>query len=261
MLSLPLQTILPFFLSALVVILIMCIAEKYGTKTGGILGTLPSTVVVAYIFISLNKGVDFASRSAAIVPAELGVNIIFLMVFVVFIHRSRALAFAGSLTVWAILSWILLYVELDDIYVSLAVYAIALAITIFILEVIKKIHSTGKVFIKYTPKKILFRGFLAGLMITITVLLSNIGTAITGIFSVFPVVMLSTMLISVYEHGPDFATGIAKSMIIGLVSILTYVVSVYFFYPVYGLIIGSLFAYCASIVTTLIVLKLRNKIR
>lgn len=261
MLSLPLQTILPFFLSALVVILIMYIAEKYGTKTGGILGTLPSTIVVAYIFISLNKGVDFASKSAAIVPAELGINIIFLLVFVIIVHRSRILAFAASLTIWAVLSSVLLYFELENIYISLALYVLALVLTFIVLELVKKIPSTGKVVVKYTPKKILFRGFLAGLTITTAVLLSNVGATITGIFSVFPVIMLSTMLISVYEHGSDFAAAIAKSMIIGLVSILSYVVSVHFLYPIYGLIAGSVLAYCVSIIFTLIIFKLRNKIR
>ena len=36
------QSILPFILSAMIVIIITVVAEKYGTKVGGILGTLPS---------------------------------------------------------------------------------------------------------------------------------------------------------------------------------------------------------------------------
>ena len=42
------QIILPFILSAMIVIIIMFIAERYGTKIGGILGTLPSTIVIAF---------------------------------------------------------------------------------------------------------------------------------------------------------------------------------------------------------------------
>ena len=66
------QILLPFLLSALVVILIMHLAEKYGTKTGGIIGTLPSTIVIALIFFAINKNQNFASISAIIIPAELG---------------------------------------------------------------------------------------------------------------------------------------------------------------------------------------------
>ena len=161
MLSLPFQTILPFFLSAASVIVIMYIAEKYGSKLGGILGTIPTNIVVALLFIALNKDAVFASESAIFIPAELGINIIFLLVFVLVVHRSTTLAFASSLTVWAILSYILLNAGLDNIYISLAIYVISLVTTVIILEWVKKIPSTGKVVVKYTTKKILFRGFLA----------------------------------------------------------------------------------------------------
>ena len=107
MLSLPFQTIIPFVLSALVVILITVIAEKYGTKTGGILGTLPSTIIVAYIFIALNKGLIFASNSVAVVPAEIGINLLFLFIFAILISRSIYTAFACSFLVWTLLSFVL----------------------------------------------------------------------------------------------------------------------------------------------------------
>ena len=261
MLSLPLQTILPFFLSALVVIIIMYIAEKYGTKIGGILGTLPTTIVVALIFISLNKGAEFASKSAAIIPAELGINIVFLFIFVILVHRSTLIAFAASMTVWVILSSILLYVELENIYISLGIYIISFALTFAILEGVKKIPSTANVVVRYTPKKIALRGILAGTIISIAVLLSNVGAAICGIFTVFPVILLSTMFISVYEHGPDFAIGIAKSMIIGITSILCYVVATHFLYPIYGVAAGSLIAYSISFAFTMVLFKFRSKIR
>ena len=260
MLSLPFQTILPFLLSAIVVIIIMYIAEKHGTKIGGILGTLPTTIVVALLFISLNRGVEFASKSAAIIPAELGINILFLLTFSILIHRSVLLAFAASITIWGILSSILLYVELENIYISLGIYIISLLITIILLEGIKKIPSTGNVVVKYTPKKIALRGILAGAVISTAVLLSNIGAAICGIFTVFPVILLSTMLISVHEHGPDFAAGMAKSMTIGITSILCYVVATHFLYPIYGIVSGSLVAYSISFVFTMIIFRLRSKI-
>jgi len=87
----------------------MFIAERYGTKTGGIFGTLPSTIVIAFIFIAINQNVDFAAQSAAVVPAELGINVVFLLLFALLVHRSTYIAFAVSLTVWAILSWYFLF--------------------------------------------------------------------------------------------------------------------------------------------------------
>ena len=88
-----LQIIIPFFLSAFVVIIVTYIAENYGTKAGGILGTLPSTIIIAFVFIALSEDLVFASNAASVVPAELGINVIFLFIFAILVKRSVVLAF------------------------------------------------------------------------------------------------------------------------------------------------------------------------
>jgi hypothetical protein len=139
-------------------------------------------------------------------------------------------------------------------------FFIALIFTFFILEKVKKIPSTGNVVFHYTPLKIALRGILAGSIIAIAVFLSNIGSVISGIFSVFPAILSSTMLISVKEHGPDFASGLAKSMIVGISSVLTYATMIHFLYPKYGIIYGSIVAYVIAVILTITIFKLRNKI-
>lgn len=259
MLSFTLQTILPFFLSAAVVIIIMLIAEKYGTKTGGILGTLPSTIIVAYIFIALNKGVNFASNSVGVVPAEMGINLIFLFIFTILIRKSIYTAFSASFVVWASLSFVLWAVDLKNIYISVSIFFISMIFTGFTLEKIIKIKSSGQKIVHYTFTKIALRGLLAGAIIAITVLLSNVGEVISGIMSVFPAIISSTMIISYYEHGADFASGLAKSMIIGSCSVMSYAVSIHFLYPLYGILSGSIIGFLISIIVTLIILKFRKK--
>ncbi len=259
--SLLLQVIIPFVLSAVIIILITIIAERYGTKTGGILGTIPSTIIVAFIFISLNRGVYFASQSAVVVPAEMGVNLVFLFVFALLSYRSIYVAITASLTVWVLLTSLLFVLNLENIFVSIAIYAAALIFTFMVLERVKKTPSIGSVAVHYTPMKIIFRGLLAGTVIAIAVFLSNIGAVLSGIFSVFPAIFLSTMLISLREHGPDFAGGIAKSMIFGSQSVMIYAVAIYFFYPLYGVVLGSIFAFGISIIVMMILLGLRKKIK
>ncbi len=260
MVDLLFQAFIPFILSAFIVILIMFIAERYGTKIGGIFGTLPSTIVIAFIFISLNKGVDFASQSVAVVPAELGVNLIFLFIFSLFAHRSIIKAFVLSFAIWIILSSMLFIFNITNIFISLAIFFISILITFIFLEHFKKIPSIGNVRVYYTPKKIAFRGILAGLIIAISVMLSNIGEVISGIFSVFPAILSSTMLIATREHGPDFAAGMAKSMILGISSTMCYATTIYFLYPLYGILWGSVYAYGLSLIVTLALFKLRSKI-
>ena len=255
------QTVLSFFLSAILVIIITVIAEKYGTKVGGILGTLPSTIVVAFIFFSINKGLFFASDAAAVIPAELGINLLFLCIFAILVFYSIYLAFALSFVIWGFCSFLLIVLDFSNIYLSSLIYVILLLFTFIILEYVKKIPSKSKVSVRYTPLKIMFRGILAGVVIALAVYLSNVGSVISGIFSVFPAILTSTMLICYKEHGPNFAAGMAKSMIFGISSVAVYATSIHFLYPEIGLVYGSIISYIISIFTTIIIFKLKNKIK
>jgi len=254
------QIVIPFFLSAFVVILITMIAERYGTKVGGILGTLPSTIVIAFVFISINENELFASRAAAVVPAELGINIIFLLIFSLLVHRSTLLAFIGTFAIWTMLSFLLVFFNMENIWISILIYIISLLFCFLILEKRKAVPSMGKVHIHYTLTKIMLRGVLAGIVIAIAVVLSNVGSIISGIFSVFPAILSSTMLISVREHGPDFAAGMAKSMMIGLSSVATYAVSIHVLYPQVGIGYGTVLSYVLAFCVTMILFTRRNRI-
>ena len=260
MLAFILQSIVPFVFSALIVIIITVIAEKYGTKVGGIFGTLPSTIIIAFIFIALNKGVGFASKSVAVVPSEMGINLLFLLIFVTLAYRSTTIALICSMTVWAILSSVLYLLNISDILLSFVIYITSLLFIFYYLEFVKKVPSTGMVTVHYTPMKIIMRGMLAGSVIAISVL-SNTSAVLSGIFSVFPAIISSTMIISVREHGPDFAAGMAKSMIFGSASVMSYAISIHFLYPAYGIINGTIVAFCISFCITMILFKFRSKIR
>jgi uncharacterized membrane protein (GlpM family) len=255
------HTIIPFALSALVVVLVTIIAEKYGTKTGGVIGTLPSTIIIAFLFIALDKGVQFAAESVAIVPAEMGINLVFLLLFTLLSSRKILIASLGSLLGWTILTSILLYTNVTSIIVSLALFLICFFITFIILDKKKKITAQNTIKVHYTPLKILSRSLLAGTVIAIAVTFSNIGVALSGIFSVFPAIFLSTMLISLKEHGSQFSGAMAKGMIYGSPSVVSYAVCIYFLYPYTGILIGTIGAFLIALIITLILFYLRKKIR
>jgi hypothetical protein len=105
------------------------------------------------------------------------------------------------------------------------------------------------------------RGVIAGFVIAVSVVLSNLSAILSGIFSVFPAIFLSTMIISYREHGPDFVGGMAKSMIFGTPSVTSYAVSIYYLYPRIGIIWGSIAAYSIGVVITLILFSVRSKFK
>jgi uncharacterized membrane protein (GlpM family) len=259
--SLLYHTIIPFLLSAIVVILVTIIAEKYGTKTGGVIGTLPSTIIIAFLFIALDKGVQFASDSVAVVPAEMGINLIFLLLFALLSQRKIIVALAGSLLGWTILTIFIYYTNLTSIVISLAVYMICFLLAFLILDKKKKIIAQDTIKVHYTALKLLGRSLIAGIVIAIAVTFSNVGVILSGIFSVFPAIFLSTMLISIREHGPHFTGAMAKGMIYGSPSVVSYAIGIYFLYPLIGIPLGTIGAFLIALLTTLVLFMLRKKIR
>jgi hypothetical protein len=252
MISLSFEFAIPFIAAAVAVIVITVIAERFGTKKGGILGTLPSTIMIAYLFIAYNEGTNVATQSVAVVPAEMGVNVIFLLLFAIFAYRSLALALAVSLSVWTMLSLLLLLFNLENLLISSLIFIVAFLVAMFVLEQKRKTPSIGKVKTCYTPLRIVLRGLFAGTVIGIAVLLSNVGAVLSGILSAFPVIFLSTMIIAMREQGPGFAGGMAKSMIFGSPSVVLYTVAIFFFYPAYGIVLGTLGAFILSFVVTMV---------
>jgi uncharacterized membrane protein (GlpM family) len=212
--SLLYHAIIPFILSALAVILVTVIAEKYGTKTGGVVGTLPSTIIIAFLFIAVDKGTRFASDSVAVVPAEMGINLVFLLIFALLSKRKIPIALAGSFLAWTVLTIIIYYSNITSIIrsivLSLAVFLFCFLLIFLTLDKKKKITSQDTIKVHYTPLKLLSRSLIAGIVIAIAVTFSNVGTLLSGIFSVFPTIFLSTMLISLREHGPQFTGAMAK---------------------------------------------------
>ncbi len=254
------QILIPFILSAIIVIGVTILAEKFGTKVGGILGTLPHIIIVAFIFIALNKGEEFASRSAAVVPAEMSINILFLFLFAHFSHRSSRVAITVSLGIWAVLSSVLVLVEFHNIYMAIMLYLVSCCFSIFMLEKVKKVRSRGRVKVHYTVSKIIIRGIMAGAVISIAVLMSNIGSVMSGIFAVFPAMFLSTMVISLREHDPAFVEGLAKSMVIGTPSVTSYAVAIHFLYPAAGLVFGTIISFQISVIIAMLILSMKDRI-
>lgn len=254
------QITTPLLSASLVVILITIVAERYGTKIGGIFGTLPSTMTVAYIFISLNQNPDFASRAAVIVPATMGINILFLLIFISVISYGFLQAIIASLSLWGLCSIVLYFAPINDIFTSFLIYIVVMVSTFLFIEKYKKIKSQGKVSILYTHKKILFRGLFAGIMITVAVMMTHINEIISGIFSVFPSIFLSTMVICAMEHGPQFTTALGKSMIFGTPTVISYAISIHYLYPLLSLFWGTVVAYGISLVVVCILFQIKEKI-
>jgi hypothetical protein len=191
----------------------------------------------------------------------MGINLVFLLLFALLSQKKILVALAGSLLTWTVLTIVIYYSNLTSIILSLAVYLVCFLLTFLILDKKKKIISQDTIKVHYTALKLLGRSLIAGIVIAIAVSFSNVGVTLSGIFSVFPAIFLSTMLISLREHGPQFTGAMAKGMIYGSPSVVSYAIGIHYLYPLIGILTGTIGAFLIALVVTLILFTFRKKIR
>ena len=78
-----LKLILSFIVGSIWITLATIIAEKFGTKLGGVIAGLPSTVVIALFFIGWTQTPLIASQSTSMVPIVMGIGALFVMIYMI----------------------------------------------------------------------------------------------------------------------------------------------------------------------------------
>ena len=79
---------LSFVVGSVWVTLSTITAERYGSKIGGLIGGLPSTAVVALLFIGFTQTPLAASEATTIMPLAQGFNGLFIIVYLLLVRRG-----------------------------------------------------------------------------------------------------------------------------------------------------------------------------
>ena len=240
------------------VVLVTVIGERWGTRIGGLVGTIPSLLLIALIFIGLDNGPESAASSASIVILEMGANITFLSLYLLTIHRGIIQALIASMSVWALISYLILVTGGFGIAGNSLLYFLMLITNLALLKNIG--ISSTPIKIKYSLKELSFRGILGGTAIGSAVFLSKIGgPVIGGIFAVFPAIFLSTMIIYSLKHDIGVPRAMGKSMTLGSLNVFSYALTASLTFPVWGIWLGTVSSLSASIITSLLLLRFTKR--
>lgn len=227
------------------------LAERYGTKIGGLVAGLPSTILVSLFFIAWTQSLETAAAATTVVPIVGGINCLFIIVYIYLIRINFWLAFAVALSVWFFSSLILVIIGFSSFPFSVFAYICMLAFSYWIAEHKLAVRSeTGKR-MQYTLPIILFRGVFSGLVIVLAVVMTKIGgPLIGGTFTMFPAMFIGTLFITYFTHGASFSAAVMKSSILGAISVVVYGASVRYTYVPLGLAAGTfvslLISFCCS---------------
>jgi len=248
-----LQVILSFVVGSFWVLLTTILADRFGSKMGGLIGGLPSTAAVSFFFIGLTQSTQIAAQATTVFPLSYAFTGLFLVLYALFSHRGFIFAFVFSISVWFSLSACVVLLKFDNFFVSVCLYILFFIFALYVLEYRLKLPSIGKENIRYSALQYLYRAFFGGFIVAVAVFLSRIGGPVFGgIFSAFPAVFISVLIVNYKSRGMEFSRAMTKPLLVtGMISIFMYGLGVRYFYPSLGLWWGTLAAYGIAMVAAL----------
>ncbi len=250
-----LKLLLSFLLGGIWITFSTIIAERFGSKLGGVIAGLPSTIIISLFFIGWTQSPIIANRATTVIPIVMGIDAFFVVVYALLRKKSFSIALGGALLFWGGSAFILASVKFDSFLISMIGFVVLVILSYHILEKWNSFPSESKKYAKYTAPVLLIRGILSGSIIAFAVLMAKIaGPLIGGMFSVFPAVMLSTMIITYFAHGTSFSVAVLKILTVsGPVNVVTYAVAVRYLYGSVGLLWGTLIAFVISMISSFLV--------
>ena len=224
------------------------IAERAGTRVGGLIGNLPSNILVALVFVALAQGTAFAADAALAVPAGMLVDALFLLAMVLALPYGIGVAVASGLATWLALALVAQRLQVERLDVTLPAFALVTLAVFLVLERVARVRSVAGARRAYGPREVAARAVFAGGVVATTVVVSEFaGTYWTGLLSTFPAVLLTTMVILARKQGVPFARATGKVLVLGSTNIVVFALVVRVAYPLLGVWVGTAFALAAAV--------------
>jgi hypothetical protein len=223
------------------------IAERLGSRTGGMVGNLPSTILVSLLFIGITQSPQFAAEATVSVPLGMTLSTLFLFAFIALLPLGLIPALTGSLATWLLLAVLSSYFQKTGIMTWILVYTLVALASFFLSKYMLRIKPLGRTARKFSPAQMLLRALFAGSVVGGAVLVGQSGSAFwAGIFASFPAMMLSSMVILSLSAGIAFARATGMTMLLASTNIVIYSFCAGYLFPLVGLTIGTIVSYAVS---------------
>lgn len=194
------------------------VAERRGTRLGGFIGGLPSTLAVALLFMALTGGREVAAAAGAVGPLAFGVNALFVLVFVGLSRWGFYPAMGLALGVWALLQTGIVRLGSVPLWGAVAGWTVCFGVCYWGFERVLKIGSRPAGGPKAGPGGLLLRAVASGLLVVAAVAASQRWGAVAGgVLASLPVIFVSALFIAHRSMGMGFAHSMARSIVFSAV--------------------------------------------
>jgi hypothetical protein len=245
--------------AGVVATLVTVAIEKWGGVIGGILGTVPSTIVPASIGMYMVSTPEEFLESMAIIPFGMMLNAMFLGVWLIlpskFPHSNHLLAktTTSSIIFWVVCGSALFFALESQVFSNIppqqlgyvgffGVFCVALYFNI------KRLPAPGG-HRKVSRLTLFIRGIMAATAIGFAVALSHLHQPLlAGLASVFPAIFLTTMVALWHAQGPSVPKGAAGPMMLGGMSVAVFALLAMVCFPLFGPWFGAISSWLGAIV-------------
>jgi hypothetical protein len=190
-------------------------AERAGPLVGGLVATLPIGAGPVYVFLALDHDVHFIAQSAVGSLAVNAVNVIFATVYVLLAQkRSLAISLSAGLVAWGVLALFINWAHWT-LFTALAMNIAVLGVCLWLVRPLRHVTMPP---LRARWYDLVMRAGLVAILVGVVVGLSfRIGPAGSGILAVFPVVLISIMLILHRRVGGKPSAAVLANTPLGLV--------------------------------------------
>ncbi|MDR4989387.1 MAG: DUF3147 family protein [Bacteroidales bacterium] len=242
------QLMLSVVVAGVWITLATVLSEKLGSRLGGMIGNLPSTIFTSLLFIGITQSPDFAAEATVSVPLGMFLSTMFLFLFISLVHKGILFAVVVGLSAWVLLALVFSFFQDASMVSWLVLYVLGAVFTYFLAEKVQNIPSQQKVVRNYSSRQLVFRALFAGSVVGCSVLIAHAGSTFwAGIMASFPAMMLSSMVILSLSAGQAFAKATGKIMLLASTNIVLYSLVAGLLFPLVGIWMGTLAAYAASV--------------
>ena len=252
---------IPALFAGIVAVLATMVVERFGGSVGGILSSIPTTIVPAAIGIyGRNANVDEFRRAMAFVPVGILLNAGYLVMWRVIPAyvgrrtRSHLLAWTVSLALggWLVVAGAIMLVNRafePTVEHQLVIGCMAFASGIALGIAANRTPHPAPRGHNRVPHIVLgARGIAASIAIGCALVLAKMGLPVaSGLASVFPVIFTTIMVATWLSQGAHVPTGAVGPMAIGTLSVSAYALLATVLFPIMNLAIAAVLCWVLAV--------------
>jgi uncharacterized membrane protein (GlpM family) len=255
-----LRVIISFVVGGVFISLQTLFAERVPLKWRGVVLTIPSTLAMSLFFVGITKGSSEVSYVAVLsIAASFICTYVFATTFAFFSRFNLYLATIMGFLFWGISALVLILFPPDSIGTAILVGIPVLLICYVVVSHLEQVHEISPV--PFTPKHIAIRSIFSGLVVVMAVVFAKtFGNVWGGVFSAFPAVFSTTLIIYYLAHGKEIIPAVTKSVFFpGSIGFALYSVVAGFTFPEFGIWIGTLLSYSVFITYILVYQNIKER--